>query len=130
MRVKTPKGLSKEAQRVWRDTATGWNITDYAGLSLLESACRWLDQLRKAERILKRDGGMTKDRFGQLRPHPALEIAKAASAEHRACMKALELDETPQPSAWNKNGQRRKGLQAAPPNSDDSEDDPLAEFVQ
>jgi len=128
MRVNTPKGLSKEAQRLWKDTATGWNICDSAGLSLLESACRWLDQLRKAERILKRDGTVTTDRFGQQRPHPALEIAKAASAEYRACIKALELEEAPQPSAWNKNGQRKKGIQVAP--SPDSEDDPLAEFVQ
>jgi P27 family predicted phage terminase small subunit len=132
MRLNTPKGLSKEAQRLWKDTATGWNISDSVGLSLLESACRWLDQLRKAERRLRREGSVTSDRFGQLRPHPALEIAKAASAEYRACIKALELEDVPQPSAWNKNGQRRKGLwdrwqKAAPPPK--TEDDPLAEFV-
>jgi phage terminase small subunit len=108
--VNTPKGLSKEAQRLWKDTVIGWSISDSAGLSLLESACRWLDQLRKAERTLRREGSTVRDRFQQLRPHPAVEIARAASAEHRACLKALELEDAPDPDAklWNKNGQLRR----------------------
>ena len=113
----TPKGLSEEAQRLWHDTVIGWEITDYAGLSLTESACRWLDELRKAERTLQREGSVTKDRFGQLRPHPAVEIARAASAEYRACIKALELDEPPAKESlkFNKNGQLRRINRNAPP---------------
>jgi P27 family predicted phage terminase small subunit len=116
MPINTPKGLSKEAQRLWKDTVIGFEITDSAGLSLLESACRWLDQLRKAERTLKREGTTVRDRFNQLRPHPAVEIARAASAEHRACLKALELDDSPQAdSRFNKNGQLRRNHATASP---------------
>jgi phage terminase small subunit len=103
--MNAPKYLSKEAQSLFIDTQTGWNISDSQGLTLLTSACKWLDVQRRAEKTLRREGMTVRDRFGQSRPHPCVEIARAASAELRACLKSLELDDEPQQNQiFNKNG--------------------------
>jgi hypothetical protein len=63
-----PRGLSSEAQRLFREVVAqnGLDtIADGASMTLLENACRCLDRLRLAEAAVKRDGAWTKDRFGQ-----------------------------------------------------------------
>ena len=68
-----PRGLSAEAQRLFRETVTQNaldQIDDAASLTLLENACRALMRLRAAEAVIAKEGQTVMDRFGQLKPHP------------------------------------------------------------
>jgi phage terminase small subunit len=68
-----PRGLSAEAQKLYRETVreTGMDvIDDAASLTLLENGCRALMRLREAEAVLRKEGQTIVDRFGQLKPHP------------------------------------------------------------
>ena len=92
---KAPKGLGRYGLNLWKQTINDWDIADAPGLTLLESACRLLDRLRDAQQQLDREGTTFRDRWNQVRVHPCVEIERQCSAELRACLKALELQQDP-----------------------------------
>lgn len=94
---KCPVGISKEAQKLWHSTLNDYVVESDAGLKLLEAACRAWDRLRDAQRMIARDGSTFHDRFGQPRNHPALEVELKCSAEFRALLKQLGVDEEDEP---------------------------------
>lgn len=92
---RTPKSadqLSLEAQFIFDRVAAEWSVHDAAGLVLLRSACEAFDRLQEAKGILRREGVVVKDRFGQQRLHPATVIEREARAGMLASFKAMGLD--------------------------------------
>jgi hypothetical protein len=86
-----PKGLSKEALRLWHSVTKTW-VMDGAAYILLANACLALDRLRAAEKIVKRDGCVTRDRFNQVIQHPAVRTVAAESGNFLRNLKQLGLD--------------------------------------
>ena len=91
----TPKGLSNDAKRWWQRLTNEYEITDDAGLLLLETAMQAFDRLRECQAAIARDGQMVLDRFGQRKAHPLLPAERDARAQMLAALKALNLDVEP-----------------------------------
>ena len=89
-----PARLSREARAWWRKISTDFDLDD-AGLLILASALECLDTVREAQEQVKRDGITIKDRFGQLKPHPATLVEANAKAGMLRAFKALNLDLEP-----------------------------------
>jgi phage terminase small subunit len=70
-------------------------VDDAAGLLLLAEALRAWDRAREAGEAIRRDGAVCKDRFSQLRAHPAVAIERDARASMLAAFRALHLDVEP-----------------------------------
>lgn len=90
-----PKTLSAEAKKWWRRFAEEYEITDEAGLFLLQAGLEAFDRMREAQKQLDTDGLTTKDRFGQVRAHPAVQIERDSRAAMVSAIKALNLDIEP-----------------------------------
>jgi len=84
--------LSPEAKSLHARLQKEWRIVDAAGSITLLTLVQSLDRLREAQRILKADGILSIDRWGQKKAHPASTIEREARAGLLACLKALSLD--------------------------------------
>jgi len=87
----SPDALSKEAAAIWTRIVTGWQLDD-SGLLILASALESFDLMRKAQAILVREGIQVKDRFDQIKQHPAVTTERDARAAYLRALKALHLD--------------------------------------
>ncbi len=84
-----PRGLSAEAQRLFRETVVQNAldvIDDGASMTLLTNAAFALDRLRLAERTIRKEGPTVVDRFQQLKPHP---MAARIDAEGQTIRQSL-----------------------------------------
>ncbi len=86
------QALSAEAKRFHTRLVKEWHIVDGAGLMTLIVACQALDRLRQAEQIIRSEGIIAKDRFGQPKPHPACQIEKESRAGLLHALRAMNLD--------------------------------------
>jgi phage terminase small subunit len=84
--------LSEEAESLHRRCIKEWNIRDAAGLLTLMVACQALDRLREAQALIAVEGIVSKDRFGQAKPHPATQVEKEAAGRLLQALRALNLD--------------------------------------
>jgi P27 family predicted phage terminase small subunit len=91
---KSPKHLGMEARKIWTQINNKW-ILDDAALVILESALESFDRMREAQQILKREGIVIKDRFGQEKQHPASLIERDAKNSMLRALKSLNLDLEP-----------------------------------
>jgi P27 family predicted phage terminase small subunit len=90
-----PKSLSVAARKIWKSIIEDFEVGDSAGLLLLSEALTAYDEVRKAEAILASQGTIVKDKWGQLKQHPAnLNLRDARNLMLR-CLKALNLDIAP-----------------------------------
>jgi len=90
-----PKSLSPEARRWWRALCGENDLSDAAGRLLLQTALEALDRMRQAQAQIERDGATTRDRFDQLKPHPAIAVERDARAQLVAVLRQLNLDLEP-----------------------------------
>ena len=88
---KAPNHLSPEARCLWDKLLGQWSL-DAGGLVILESALEAFDRLRQAQKILKRDGLTTKDRFGQLKAHPLLLVERDSRNSMARLFRQLGID--------------------------------------
>ena len=86
------KALSTEAGRLYRKIRRQWAIRDEPGLTILLTAVQALDRLRTAQRTLAVEGIIKPDRFGQDKPHPAVEVEQKARSGLLLALKSLNLD--------------------------------------
>ena len=89
---KAPSGLSLEARELWQKTVKVWRIDDPTLLLCLKNACKCLDRLRLAERIILRDGCTITDRWGQIKQHPGMLVVRDEGKALRENLKMLNLD--------------------------------------
>ncbi len=69
-----------------------WSIGDGVGELSLLTAAQSLSRLRQAQELLKRDGLVTLDRFGQSKLHPATVLERESRAGLISALKLLNLD--------------------------------------
>ena len=92
---KAPATLSTEGRRWWARLLDEYEIDDPAGLLLLQILFEAFDRMRGAQRRIKKDGSIIKDRFDQLRAHPAITTERDSRAQMLMAMKNLNLDIEP-----------------------------------
>ncbi len=91
--MKTPNGLSTEGKELWNTITANWKLDD-GQLVVLFQACQSLDRMNDARAILKQDGLITTDRFGQARAHPGVVIERDARQLFLRAIKQLNLLKT------------------------------------
>jgi len=96
---KAPAGLSHEARKLFRETSEQYSIDDAPSLVLLGNACRALDRLRFAEAIVKKEGAIYLDRFGQPKAHPAAARVDAENLTLQRSLRELGINLSPLPSS-------------------------------
>ena len=89
-----PSHLTAAGQKLW-SSIFAENEFDAAALLLLATLCEQFDRLREAQSILKKDGVVTVDRFGQCKAHPAVAIESNAIAGLTRCWRLLGFDQAP-----------------------------------
>ena len=80
--------LSGRAARVWREVQVGWSL-DPASIELLRCACEALQRADEAAAVVSREGQVFRDRWGQVRPHPAALLERdhrSQAARHLATL--------------------------------------------
>jgi len=87
--------LSKEALGLKDRIKTEYGIVDEGGLLLLQTAFEAFDMMRKAQRIINKDGLTFKDRFYQVKTHPLCNVVRDARAQFLQALKQLNLDIEP-----------------------------------
>ena len=92
---KSPITLSVEASKWWGRLLDEYNIGDPAGQLLLLTLLESFDRMREAQRRIKKDGEIIKDRFNQLRAHPAITTERDARSQMLMALKGLNLDLEP-----------------------------------
>jgi phage terminase small subunit len=91
---KPPTGYTPEARRFWRQVLAGWDL-DPPSLVILDSACRALVRVRQAQELIVKEGLISKDRFGQAKAHPAVQIERDSKQTLLRNLRALSLDLEP-----------------------------------
>ena len=86
-----PKGLSDEAAEWWWRIVKEWGLDD-AGLLVLELGLSSFDRLRNCQALIKKEGEVIVDRFGQQKANPATTIERDARSGLLQSLKALNLD--------------------------------------
>jgi P27 family predicted phage terminase small subunit len=74
---RAPRGLSARARGFWSAVRLLYRLED-SDFALLEAACRQLDRADEARKAIEEHGVMVRDRFGQLKPSPAVEVERQA----------------------------------------------------
>lgn len=97
-----PPGLGPRAKKVWADLNDSWGFQSHE-LELLKLFVEALDRAHRAQNHLDEDGIVVKDRFGQLREHPAVQIRNAAEASAGRLLRQLGFDEDTRREVKNKN---------------------------
>ena len=88
-RPRRPSGLSKAAGVLWERLQREYRVLDAAGLAVLEQALRAFDRAEEARRLLDREGCVVKDRWGQVKLHPAASVERDARAAFLSALKQL-----------------------------------------
>ena len=79
----------------WARLLDEYGIDDPAGLLLTQTALEAFDRMKQAQKRIKKDGAIIKDRFDQLRAHPAITTERDSRAQMLMAMKNLNLDIEP-----------------------------------
>jgi hypothetical protein len=72
----------------------GWELDD-PSLLILEGALECFDRMREAQRIIAKEGPTIKDRWGQVKAHPAILVERDAKTSMLRHVKMLALDLEP-----------------------------------
>ena len=88
MSEKPPRGLSRQAQQLWKRLTDEFDFDD-AGLILLLTCLQAHDRMIEARKILKLEGLVSKDRWGQPRVHPLTVVERDARSQFMQGLKLL-----------------------------------------
>jgi P27 family predicted phage terminase small subunit len=87
-----PKGLSPEAGQLWRRVLADYNLDDAAGRAILATGLEAFDRMRAAQEQIKKHGVVVPNRFGELKPNPAVGIERDARTGMLSAFRLLRLD--------------------------------------
>lgn len=90
-----PRHLSKESKSLWQRLLKEYDITDEAGLLILQTGLEAFDRMRDAQEIIKAEGMQVLDRFDQKKAHPLTTVERDSRSAFMAALKALNLDLEP-----------------------------------
>jgi len=73
------KNLGKQGRAFWKRVQADFAMEDAHDLERLTMAARCLDDIAEAEQQIEKDGPFVRDRYGQIKEHPAGKVIR----EHR-----------------------------------------------
>ena len=85
--------LSPDAQAWFDALATGWQFEPHEREVLRVAAEAW-DRYRAAKAQLDEDGPTVRDRFGQLRTHPAHVVERDSRSAFLLALRQLDFEES------------------------------------
>ena len=88
---KPPKHLSNDAKDFWRQVLRDFQLEDHH-VRLLTGACECLDRATQARETVARDGPFFKTRYGEIRPHPGLQVERDQKTLLARLLRELNLD--------------------------------------
>ena len=86
-----PRHLTEPAASFWRDIVTEYEL-DAHGLKRLEAAADAYDRMCAARRIVLEHGLVLEDRWGQMKPSPAIAIERDSRLAMLRAIRELGLD--------------------------------------
>ena len=93
--LRAPSHLATSSRIWWRSVIQNWHLEPHH-VKLLTLAAESFDRAAECRRIIKRDGLMSQDRYGQPRLHPAADEERRAKALFASLLKQLALDADPE----------------------------------
>ena len=88
---KPARHLSTAAKKLFNAIVGEYQIDDSAGVATLTSAVESWDRAREAREQIDKEGLTFRDRFGQVRSHPAVTVERDSRAAFLSGLKALDL---------------------------------------
>jgi len=89
------KKLSTQAEKLKKAILKEYDITDEAGIAILQTAVEAMDLMRQAQRVVTKDGLTVKGDRGQIKAHPLLSVIRDQRAQFLMALKHLNLDLEP-----------------------------------
>lgn len=86
-----PKNLSKESAKFWNDILKIYEMQPHHE-KILEAACGEWDTVIESRAAIKREGAFFKDRFGQVKAHPAIQVEQKSKNLFRLLVRELGFD--------------------------------------
>lgn len=90
-----PRDLPAEGRAWWKRLQAEYGIVDVGGLATLELGARAFARMTEAQALLDADGCVFRDKWGQLKTHPAAAVERDARSQVLLALKALHLDVEP-----------------------------------
>lgn len=90
-----PCGLSAAAKSWWKRLHEEFDLDDEGAYFLLETALKAFDRMCQAGALIEEHGIVIADKFGQLKPNPAVTVERDSRAAMLQAFKALNLDLEP-----------------------------------
>jgi P27 family predicted phage terminase small subunit len=88
---RTPKALSPESKRLWRDLHDLYDLQDAYAMHWLETALRHHDLMLQARQAINEEGAVVRGRDGGLVRNPASLIYRDAAQAMERSFKMLDL---------------------------------------
>ena len=88
----SPKQLKGPGRAFWKKAMGERVYTEIQDLSRLEMAAGCCDEIAASEQIISEDGLFIKDRFFQVREHPALKVIRDNKTLFCRIIRELRLD--------------------------------------
>jgi hypothetical protein len=86
-----PAHLAETEQALFRKITSEFEINDSGAISVLTVAMEAHQRMREAREEVASEGTTFLDRFGQMRPHPAVGIERSARNDYLRAMRVLNL---------------------------------------
>jgi len=84
--------LSPEARKLKKKLESDFDVSDESAQLTMHAAFEAFDRMRDSQRILRKEGLVSKDRFGQTRAHPLLAVERDSRNAYLRALKSLNLD--------------------------------------
>lgn len=88
---KPPAHLSAQSRRWFAQVAADYQLESHH-LRLLQSAAECWDRAQEARKLVTKDGLCHRDRHGNLRPHPGVQIERDNRTLFARLLRELSLD--------------------------------------
>ena len=89
------KKLSRKANKLKKSILQEYEITDEAGLAILDEALRAYDLGHEAQEQIDLEGLTVLGDRGQMKAHPLLSVVRFSRTQFLAALKSLNLDLEP-----------------------------------
>jgi len=87
--------ITVAGKKLKKDILAEFDISDRAGLEILNRAIESFCRMKEAELIIDREGLTVLNRFNEIREHAAVNIARKARSQFLQAIKQLNLDALP-----------------------------------
>ena len=89
---RAPAGLEATGRRFWKKVLGEFSLVEQHDLERLLMACKCLDDIEQCERVTEQEGRFVKDRFQQMKEHPAAKAAREHKMLFIRILRELALD--------------------------------------